>query len=271
MTTRGRWVGSAAFALLVALLGGCAAESDDASDAVAGDEAEIVGGVRDLRWASSGYLVKGDATSKVACGATLIAPNVVVTAAHCVLADKDATWAFGTGDAGRGELVRVASQRIHPDFHPEAQGSIDLVHALRKYDVATLVLEKPVKGVAPAELPTDAPSTGDALRAIGYAGTARVSAPAYVMFRITLGRDPIFEVHPAEKSALCIKDGDEGSAVVAQDAENRNKNVLRGIFVGSVTQGFTDCVRGAQYLNGYESMYGYRTFLDESIRLANGR
>ncbi len=35
---------------------------------------------------------------------------------------------------------------------------------------------------------------------------------------------------------------------------------IHGIKNGSVTQGVTDCVRGSQYLNGYESAYGYREF-----------
>jgi hypothetical protein len=249
----------------LALCAAACAGTTEPEDATAGDESEIVGGKRDLRWSASGYLVKATDTSKVKCGATLIAPNVVVTTAHCVLADKRATWAFGTGDAGRGELVKVISTRVHPSFHEEAQGSIDLVHALRKYDVATLVLEKAVRGVAPATLPSDPPSMGCNIQAIGYAGTARMSAPACVMFRITLGSDPIFEVHPAENSALCIRDGDEGSAVVARDG---NTQVLRGIFVGSVTQGFTDCKRGTQFLNGYESMFGYRDWLNEGIRAA---
>ena len=244
----------------------CAGTTEpDSEDGTAGDESEIVGGKRDLRWSASGYLVKAAEASRVKCGATLIAPNVVVTAAHCVLADKTATWAFGTGDAGQGELVKVVATRVHPSFHEEAQGSIDLVHALRKYDVAMLTLEKPVRGVAPATLPNDPPSMGCNIQAIGYSGTARMSAPACVMFRITLGRDPIFEVHPAESSALCIRDGGDGSAVVAREA---NQQILRGIFVGSVTQGFTDCKRGTQFLNGYESMFGYRDWLNEGIRAA---
>lgn len=256
---------AAVASLVLVSAAGCASPTES-EDATSGDESEIVGGKRDQRWSASGYLVKGNDASKVKCGATLIAPNVVVTAAHCVLADKTATWAFGTGDAGQGELVKVVATRVHPSFHEEAQGSIDLVHALRKYDVAMLTLEKPVRGVAPATLPNDPPSMGCNIQAIGYSGTARMSAPACVMFRITLGRDPIFEVHPAESSALCIRDGDEGSAVVAREA---NQQILRGIFVGSVTQGFTDCKRGTQFLNGYESMFGYKDWLNEGIRAAS--
>ncbi len=259
-------------ALAATALVGCAASTEDATNPESG-ESDIVGGKPDARWSASGYLVKGPSLdrldrSKPKCGATLIAPNVVVTAAHCVLADKTATWAFGTGNTGQGEVVKVVSTRVHPDFHETAQGPVDLVHALRKHDVATLVLEHAIAGVTPASLPTDPPSSGCSIQAIGYSGASRVSAPACIMFRITLVTDPIFEVHPAESSALCIRDGDEGSSVVDRASE---KSVLRGIFVGSVTQGLTDCKRGTQFLDGYESMFGYRAFLQESIRAAAAR
>lgn len=253
----------------------CTAPEDADSDETAGDEAEIVGGSRDLRWSASGYLLKGSSMetldkSKPACGATLIAPNVAVTAAHCVL-DKNATFAFGTGDVASGPLVRVKERVAHPNFHAEAQGSVDLVHALRKYDVGVLFLERAVAGVTPAKLPDEKPSIGCNLRAIGYHADAagspslRRSAPACTVLRLTLGSDPIFEVHPRGRAALCHADGDEGSSVFDESAD---KNVLRGIYVGSVTQGFTDCRGGTQYLNGYESAFGYRDFLREQIAKA---
>ena len=253
--------------------GGCAApsEPDDSDPAVAADM--LVGGKREARWAGSGFLLRGDSLerldkTKVACGATLIAPNVVVTAAHCVT-DAGATFAFGTGDVGSSPLVRVTERHTHPKYHPEAVGGIDLVHALRKYDVAYLVLERDVDFAKPAELIDEKPAVGCNVQAIGYRaeGTTPVkkSTPACVLFRVTLGTDPIFEVHPQGFTALCQADGDEGSPVVQRSGD---RHVLVGIFVGSVTQALTDCRRGTQYLNGYESMYGYGDFLREAIAKA---
>lgn len=270
------WMGVVALAWMAPL--GCSSSGGDAEEESTPAESDLVGGKPDLRWAASGYLASGSSMgdldrSKPACGATLIAPNVVVTAAHCIL-DEHKTFAFGTGDTGSGPLVRVAERHIHPKFHAEAQGSIDLVHALRKYDVAYLVLEKAVDFAEPAELADEAPSSGCTIQAIGYRASSggkavRASTPACVMFRLTLGTDPIFEVHPAENSALCVADGDEGSAVVSRSAEGRTK--LVGFFVGSVTQGVTDCVRGTQFLNGYESAFGYRDFFREGIANASSR
>jgi trypsin len=263
---------------IVAVLGsgGCAASSESSEEAT--DEGALVGGSRDLRWSASGYLAKGPSmgeldTSKPACGATLISSNVVVTAAHCV-GDASQTFAFGTGDVGSGAVVKVVERHVHPKFHAEAQGSFDPVHALRKYDVAYLVLERDVVGVEPAALPDAKPAIGCNVQAIGYhgqdtsPGRERTSAPACVLLRVTLGTDPIFEVHPAGGSALCIADGDEGSPVVDRDA---NRQVLVGFFVGSVTQGFTDCRRGTQFLDGYESAFGYREFFEAGIAAAKNK
>jgi len=257
-------------------LAACAAPESADLEETGADDAEIVGGSRDLRWSASGYLLKGASMealdkSKPACGATLIAPNVAVTAAHCVL-DQNATFAFGTGDIGTGPVIRVKERRQHPKFHAEAQGSIDLVHALRKYDVGVLILERAVPGVTPALLPDEKPAIGCNLRAIGYHADAagrpslRHSAPACTVLRVTLGTDPIFEVPPRGRAGLCTADGHEGHAVF--DA-SQDKNLLRRIFVGSVTQGITDCRGGWQYLNGYESAYGYRDFLREQIASAS--
>jgi hypothetical protein len=251
--------------LLGCLAFGCATSSDN--DAASGS-ADLVGGQADLRWDAAGYLAKGASMETLdrtvpACGATLIAPNVVVTAAHCV-ADEGATFAFGAGNMG-GPVVRVAERHPHPDFHAASEGPVDIAHALRLHDVAYLVLEESVEFAKPAALPNAAPSIGCSIQAIGYRPTSgsavRASTPACVMLQVELS-DPIFEVHPQGDGALCVAQGDEGSAVVSRDASGVT---LVGLFAGSVTQGLTDCVAGTQFLDGYESVFGYGDFLRAGI------
>lgn len=243
--------------VLLLLASACAAPAAaDEDPSTAGSD--LVGGTRDLRWASSGYLTKGD--GKVACGATLIAPNVVVTAAHCALHDE-APLSFGRGDPGRGALVKVVERHAHPEFHARPDGMIDIPYILRKNDVAYLILEKAITDTAPAVLPTSATANFSCnVQAIGYHGGARTSAPACVVVKIPLGDDPIFEVHPEGGSGLCNADGDEGSPVV-----NRETNELTGIYVGSITQSVTDCHGWVQFADGYESAFGYRSFFQQGI------
>jgi hypothetical protein len=188
-----------------------------------------------------------------------------VTAAHCV-SDATVAFAFGHGDVGSSALLHVVERHAHPDFHPTAQGSFDVTHALRNFDVAYLVLDRDAS-VTPATLIDETPETGCNVQAIGYhadnGSPVRKSTPACVEFAINLGADPIFELHPSGSSALCVGDGDDGSAVVLGDGDD--PQVLVGIFAGSVTAGLTDCRRGTQFLDGFESMFGYGDFLRAGI------
>lgn len=272
----GAYVGAMLFRalslVLVAGVAACASATED-DGAQAGAESAIVGGSRDLRWAASGYLLAGPSmdrldASKPACGATLIAPNVVVTAAHCATRDAAKELAFGTGDVSKTNLVRVIERHAHPEFHARPESMIDIPYALRKNDVAYLVLEHAIPSVTPAALPSAAPAASCNVQAIGYHAPApgkpslRMSTPACIEFNVRLGDDPIFEVHPANASGLCNTDGDEGSPVMLRDDK---REVLVGFYVGSVTGFLTDCHSSVQFLDGYESAYGYRSFFAEAL------
>lgn len=78
------------------------------------------------------------------CSGTLIAPDVFLTAAHCIL-DQELWVSFDTTFDQDSELLS-GTAHAHPLFASGAQNNT--------YDIAVIVLDKPVDAVEPADLPT---------------------------------------------------------------------------------------------------------------------
>ncbi|MBX3205710.1 MAG: S1 family peptidase [Labilithrix sp.] len=144
---------------IVGLVSGCAVEGDGVEDngepeATATDA--IVGGAETEAVAAVGYIVavlqkdKQTYTTSPFCTATLIAPDVVLSAAHCFPAERAAVegyelagFAFGTGTVDARKLTMVSTFETHPRFTEEGSA---------QHDVAWLVLEKPVRNVTVAKV-----------------------------------------------------------------------------------------------------------------------
>lgn len=203
----------------LAALTAFAASSACAIDIDAGDTDEetgsidraIVGGHSSEpgAYAATGALVRG---LTYRCTATLIAPDVAVTAAHC-LADQ------GFGDFsftldpdlsdGPDDLIPVLVYHQHPDFQVDGAELADIG---KRNDVGVIILAEPIEGVAVEELDAGdqlasaatALTTGMELALCGYgreqwseAGTAGVKRDAVVFVDLidawelkTTGEDP---------------------------------------------------------------------------------
>jgi len=144
-----------------------AGEASRAQAIIGGDQSEP------SEFPATGMLVARD---HLICTATLIAPDVAITAGHC-LSPEPEFGGFGftldsDGSDGFGEIVPVAVYHIHPGFDPGVDDFIDL--AVRN-DVGVILLEHPIEGVVPEiiERADDrmAVNSGDELAMCGFGRT----------------------------------------------------------------------------------------------------
>ncbi|MFN9810719.1 MAG: S-layer homology domain-containing protein [Deltaproteobacteria bacterium] len=177
------WMGVGAFA--IAALSGCAADVAPRG-AFGADSQQVVGGAAETGYAPAGYLLRGpdERSLSPGCGVTLIAPDLAVTAAHCVVDDpRDGrnvsvtrTFAMGFGTPGpssRRVLARgvLAQPAYYPDLASRTRASDPLA------DVAVLRLASPVTDIAPATI--SVPSAGCNARYVGYGRTTTGNERVY--------------------------------------------------------------------------------------------
>ena len=145
-----------------ALLG--AGLGSSSADAAPRARAAIIGGgaANPAQWSFAVAIYRKE---RLHCGGSVISPTRVLTAAHCILGFDLGSFAVIANRpdlrSGTGEVIGVASARIHPDF--ESTGL---------HDVAVLNLSRPTTA-APIALPSgaeDAATTqlGSLLRVAGW-------------------------------------------------------------------------------------------------------
>src|SRR6185436_14804261 len=125
-------------AVAVAIIAsGCAVEAvGTASQAIIGGIASDPG-----EFPATGMLT---ARNRLECTATLIAPDVALTAAHCLKPPQFGELGFtlDTDEAdGAQEIIPLAFVHMHPDFDESVEDYIDL--AVRN-DIGVVILKYPI-------------------------------------------------------------------------------------------------------------------------------
>jgi secreted trypsin-like serine protease len=155
-------VGLASSAALALVATAAATAQAAPSDERSKPSIKIIGGVEQsdsaYPWMAA-LLSKGgeSPTKRQFCGASLISPDVVMTAAHCVTGTKAKEIEVTVGrtvlsDKRQGQLRNVTNIVSHPRY----------LKGDEAYDLALLELAKPVTGIASVKLPT--PGTDALLR-----------------------------------------------------------------------------------------------------------
>jgi uncharacterized protein (TIGR03382 family) len=120
-------------------------------------------------FAATGMLVNKE---QLLCTATLIAPDVALTAAHCLEEPAFGTLGFTLdtdGSDGTSDVVPVTIYHRHPDFDDGVNEFVDL--AVRN-DIGILILKEPIQDIIPEQLDTPSFETaidaGNQLAVCGY-------------------------------------------------------------------------------------------------------
>ena len=118
---------------------------NDRSAALAGTVQRIVNGTQ-----TNGYEAVGIVNDQ--CTGTLIAPNAVLTAAHCVEGMSASNGSFEVG----GQTYSTKSFHVHPNADA---------------DLAVMILNEDVQGITPYQLNRTTPYVGQMLTLVGFGAT----------------------------------------------------------------------------------------------------
>ena len=113
-----------------------------------------------------GLLIDTDDGLALICSGTLISPTIFLTASHCTVGLDRVYVSFDPTDIENTDTALAGTAVTNPDYKPPYQN-----------DVSVVVLDEPVVGIKPAQLPSE--GLIDDLRASGELGDALFTNVGY--------------------------------------------------------------------------------------------
>jgi hypothetical protein len=151
------------------------------------------------------------------CGGTLVAPDRVLTAAHCVADDVPADLGPVDVAGAPGQSPLVSAISVHPRFDLDAFSRLE---DWTDHDVAVLQLDREVEGVTPVRL--GSARAGQALQVVGRGATGGGAAPG------VRGRPLLAATLRAQSDAACAR-----FWRTYRDGEDRDSFAARLMLCGS--------------------------------------
>jgi secreted trypsin-like serine protease len=206
---------------IVATLGGCAADAmtETSEDEMGSTSSSIVGGTTTSAFPAVGALTRSGSPF---CTGTVVAPRVVVTAAHCLAGARASSlrFAIGPNAFSPSAALRITRVTAHPGYDPN--------QLINDIGVVVLAEDAPVTPIPMNTTAFDASWVGRSLTFVGYGVTSGITqSGGGVKRQVAI---PIAQIGSSQFAYTGSKNtcfGDSGGPALTQDAQGAT--VLAGV------------------------------------------